>query len=130
MRASLRRDLTAAFKTGDRVAVSALRSALAAIENAEALPVDHLARSVTENEHVAGAAAGLGAAEVQRRHLAEADLRAIVVREVHERSVAAGDYEQLGRGDLAELLRSETDVLAGTCARPGNWSSSRPTRRG
>lgn len=89
-----------------------LRSALAAIENAEALPADQPLHRVAENEHIAGSAAGLGAAEVERRHWTEADLHAIVEKEVHERSVAAGGYEQIDRNDLAERLRSEADVLS------------------
>ncbi|GAA3465184.1 GatB/YqeY domain-containing protein [Saccharothrix longispora] len=115
MRASLRDSLTAALKSRDRVAVAALRSALAAIGNAEAVPVDRPAdgvpADVTGSEHVAGAAAGLGAAEAERRHLTEADLRSIVEDEVRERSVAALEYERLGRDDLAERLRAEAEVL-------------------
>lgn len=112
MRTSLRRDLTAALKAQDRVAITALRSALAAIENAEAHPADHLSQRATESEHIAGSAVGLGAAEAERRHLTEADLHAIVETEVHERSVAARGYEQIGRNDLAERLRAEADVLS------------------
>lgn len=111
MRASLRRDLTAALKSRDRVAIAALRSALAAIENAEALPADHPVPSAAESKHIAGSAVGLGAAEADRRQLTETDLRAIVEAEVHERSVAAREYEQLGRNDLAQRLRSEADLL-------------------
>lgn len=112
MRASSRDDLTAALKARDRVAVTALRSALAAIDNAEARPVDHALDSVTGNEHVAGSATGLGAAEAERRHLTETDLWSIVENEVRERSVAAQEYKQLGRDDLAERLRAEAEVLS------------------
>ena len=112
MRASLRDDLKAALKARDRVATAALRSALAAIDNAEAVPADHRLDSVTGSEHVAGAAIGLGAAEAERRHLTEADLRSIVENEVQERSVAAEEYEQLGRNDVAERLRAEAEVLS------------------
>lgn len=112
MRTSLRRDLTAALKARDRVAVTALRSALAAIENAEALPTGHSSHRVVESEHIAGSAVGVGAADAERRHLAEADLHAIVEKEVHERSAAAGEYERTGRDDLAERLRSEAEVLS------------------
>ena len=112
MRASLRDDLKAALKAHDRVAITALRSALAAIDNAEAVPADHPLDSVTGNEHVAGSASGLGAAEAERRHLTEADLRSIVENEVRERSVAARKYEQFGRNDLAEGLRAEAQVLS------------------
>ncbi|HEY0449705.1 GatB/YqeY domain-containing protein [Actinophytocola sp.] len=111
MRASLRDDLKAALKGRNDVAITALRSALAAIDNAEAVPTDHPLGNVTENEHVAGAASGLGAAEAERRHLTEADLRSIIENEVRERSVAAREYEQLGRTDRAERLRAEAEVL-------------------
>jgi uncharacterized protein YqeY len=110
MRTNLRRDLTAALKNRDQVAVTALRSALAAIDNAEAVPVDH-PLNVVDNGHVAGAAVGLGAAEVDRRHLTEADLHTIVAREVSERSTTAEQYERLGRNDAAGRLRAEAEVL-------------------
>lgn len=109
MRTSLRRDLTAALKARDRVSVAALRSALAAIENAEALPADQLPASAANEPWSAN---GVGAAEAQPRHLTEADLREIVEREVRERSVAADEYEQIGRHDRAESLRSEAAVLS------------------
>jgi uncharacterized protein YqeY len=111
MRTILRRDLTAAIKTRDRVAVAALRSALAAIENAEALPENRDGQTTVANEHVAGSVVGLGAAEVARRHLTESDLRAIIQNEADQRAEAAAGYEQLGRGEHAERLRSEADLL-------------------
>jgi uncharacterized protein len=63
--ARLRAALTAALGSGDRVAVAAVRSALAAVGNAEA--VDPAAQSghadlaKTPGVHFAGARAGLGA---------------------------------------------------------------------
>jgi hypothetical protein len=112
VRTSLREDLTAALKARDRVAVTALRSALAAIDNAGAVPVDLPSDSMAGNEHVAGSATGLGAAEAERRHLTDADLRSIIESEVRERSVAAAEYDELGRDDLAERLRAEAEVLS------------------
>jgi uncharacterized protein YqeY len=111
MRTSLRADLTAALKARDQVAVTALRSALAAIDNAEAVPADHPSSSFSGNEHVAGAAS-LGATEAARRDLTEADLRSIVEQEVRERAVAAQEYEQLGRDEHAQRLRAEAEVLS------------------
>ena len=111
MRTNLRRDLTVALKARDRVAVAALRSALAAIENAEAPSADVSESATVANEHVAGSAVGLGAGEGDRRDLTEADLRAIIEAEVRERSDAAGEYEQSGHHDAARRLRSEADVL-------------------
>lgn len=117
MRASLRDDLKTALKARNHVAIAAIRSALAAIDEAEAVPADHpvvsASRSehVTGNEHIAGSVHGLGAAEAERRHLTEADLRAILENEVRMRSGAAQEYVQLGRSDLAERLRAEAEVL-------------------
>lgn len=111
MRATLRADLTAALKRRDRVAVAALRSALAAIDNAEAVPADQPLPGDAGTEHVAGSLVGVGAAETERRQLTEADLRAIVAREVRERTAAASRYEQLGRPDDAARLRTEAEVL-------------------
>ncbi|MEV0347236.1 GatB/YqeY domain-containing protein [Nonomuraea sp. NPDC050680] len=112
-----RSNLKTALKARDRIAITALRSALAAIENAEAVPVDPPSpgapkHEVTQNEHFAGSAAGLGAADVERRLLTEADLLSIVEKEVRERSDAAREYERLGRDDLAERLRAEAEVLS------------------
>jgi uncharacterized protein len=112
MRAEMRADLTAALKARDRVAAAALRSALAAIENAEAVVVDPPPASATVGEHVAGAAVGAGAAEAERRRLTEADLRSIVAGEVRERARTAQEYERLGRGDLTGRLRLEIEVLS------------------
>lgn len=106
----MRRDLKTAMKARDQIAVASIRSALAAIDNAEAVQVEH---GVTENggANVAGSVVGLGAAEAERRDLAADDIHAIIEAEVHDRAVAAGRYEQVGRNDAAERLRAETDVL-------------------
>lgn len=106
MRAEMRTDLTAALKARDRVATAALRSGLAAIENAEAVPTEHGADS-------GGVATAPGVADVERRLLTEADLRLIVETEVQERSAAARRYQELGRSDLAEQARAEAEVLGG-----------------
>ena len=106
----LRRALTAALKARDAVAVSALRSALAAIENAGA--VDAAQAPSPDSGRIAGAVAGIGAGEVARRPLGDADLRALVVAEVEHRRTAAREYAALGRPDRAERLQAEADVLA------------------
>ncbi|KAA9154297.1 hypothetical protein FPZ12_032340 [Amycolatopsis acidicola] len=111
MRDNLRDALKTALKSRDRSAISALRSALAAIDNAEAIPVDQSVDTTAGNEHVAGAALGVGAAEARRRTLTEADVRSIVENEVRERTGAAEDYERLGRAEQAGQLRAEAAVL-------------------
>lgn len=110
MRSRLRADLTTALKARDRVAVTALRSALSAIENAEAIPVDDSAPSISGTEHVAGAV-GLGAAEAARRELTDADVLAVLLDEVAQRVTAADEYARLDRTDAADRLRAEAAVL-------------------
>ncbi len=107
------------------VAASALRSALAAIGNAEAV-LPRPGPGPAGSAHVAGAVEGLGAGEAERRVLTEADLGEIVQAEITERRAAAGQYEQAGRSDRAERLRREADVLAAVGRRDGG----RPTRSG
>ena len=79
--------LTAAMKARDRVAVAALRSALARVANAEAVHIDTVPRAGALHD----AAVGAGAADAPRRELTEADVREVVEAEVaeHERVGAA-----------------------------------------
>lgn len=108
MRQRLRSALTAAMRRRDRVAVSALRSGLAAIDNAEAVdrPAD-----VNGSLAIEQIAVGLGANEVGRRLLTEAEMAAIVGAEATDRDAAAGDYDRLGQPDRAAQLRAEAAVL-------------------
>jgi uncharacterized protein len=103
--------LTAALKARDTIAVSALRSALAAIDNAAAVPAGPSPSASAGSPHVAGAAAGLGAAEAERRYLTEAETEEIVRTEVAERRAAARTYQQAGRPDQADRLLREAHVL-------------------
>lgn len=113
MRTTMRADLILAVKARDKAATAALRSALAAIENAEAIPVDESTKSTTGTAQVVGATAfGDGAAEAERRELTDAEVAAIVANEVADRITAAGEYARLGRDDQAARLRAEADVLA------------------
>ena len=109
MRSRLRSDLSVAIKARDGVAITALRDALAVIENAEAVQV-LAGPQVTGSRYVAGAAFGHGA-EVERRKLTGADERELVQSQVDQRRIAATEYEKLGRQDAADRLRAEADVL-------------------
>jgi uncharacterized protein YqeY len=111
MRTRLRHDLTVAIKARDRATTRALRSALSAIENAEATEVIHDPRVGTGSEHFAGSSSGLGAAEVERRVLSDSDVHALIQAQVDERLHAIEEYERCRRGDLASQLRAEADVL-------------------
>jgi hypothetical protein len=147
--ARLRRALTAALRARDMTAAAALRSALGAIGNAEAVPVpptrpgpsgaaqsgtaqsgtaqsgtaqsgaDPSAASAARarpagrgSPHVAGAVAGLGAAEAERRRLSPPQVAAIVQAEIDERLAAAAEYERAGRADRAARLAAEARALA------------------
>lgn len=113
MRDQLRHDLTTALKRRDRTAVSALRSAIAALDNAEAVDVVERRRpAVATSGHIAGASAGAGSADVPRRVLTDAEIAAIVADQIEERRESARQYAELGRPEAAERLIAEADVLA------------------
>ena len=81
LRTHLRRRLSTALRDQDRPGTSALRSALAALDNAEAVqPAEDFRPEVSE--HFAGGVAGLDAAEAQRRVLDAESQRAIVKAEI------------------------------------------------
>jgi uncharacterized protein YqeY len=115
LRQRLREALPAAMKAGDRVAVAALRSALAAIDNAEA--VDSTA-AANERLGIGQLPVGVGAAEVPRRILTSAEMEHIVRAEVAEREAAARDYVRADRPERAERLRREAGVLSRYLADP------------
>ena len=105
----LRAALLDARRARDAVAVRALRTALGAIDAAGAVPAVPLAAGGSGS--IAGAAAGLGAAEVARREVSEHDVVGIVRAEVAERHDAAVALARAGRLDAAEELRAEAAVL-------------------
>jgi len=110
MEERLRAALRSAMRSRDLVAIAALRSALGALDNATAVPVEASTASVpAAGEHVAGGVAGLGAAEAARRELTPAEAEAVVRSEVTQRRSAA---EQYPAGAAADRLRAEADVLA------------------
>jgi len=106
----LRSDLTAALKARDSVTVAALRSALAALENAGAIEVP--ASGAEGSKHIAGTTPGVGSTDTARRVLSEHDARAILRSQVEEHRLAADQYARVGRHDIAERRRTEAAVLA------------------
>ena len=81
----LRLALREALRARDTIAVSALRSALATIDNASAVPVGPTPAADVGSAHFAGAIQGVGAGEAERRQLSDAELEEIVRAEVAER---------------------------------------------
>jgi uncharacterized protein YqeY len=110
-RTTLRDELLRARKARDATRVSALRSALAAIDNAET--PDNTSVTASGSATIAGSVAGLGAAEVSRRELSEAEIRALFAAEVEERLTAAEQCTAGGYLDRAATLRVEAAVIAG-----------------
>ncbi|GAA0799208.1 GatB/YqeY domain-containing protein [Spirilliplanes yamanashiensis] len=102
--------LTPAMRARDGAAVAALRSALAAVANAEAVPAPE--RTGSSLAIGPGTALGAGGAEAVRRELTDDDVRGIVSAEVAERHDAAESYDRLGRAQQAAQLRAEAAVLA------------------
>ena len=109
LRARLRFALTQAMKARDAVARTALRATLGAIDNAEA--ADPSAAPTMLPGRIAGGVAGLGAGEVARLELSEADVVEIVRNEIADRERAAAEYETSGHAEHAAALRAEAAVL-------------------
>ncbi|WP_336081495.1 hypothetical protein [Nocardia sp. SSK8] len=108
LRERLRAGLKPAMKARDRSAVAALRSVLAAIDNAEAIDAGAVKAGALE-----GSPVGLGAAEVRRRDLTDDDIERIVRGEIGERRDAAAEYDRLGAAERRDQLTAEADTLAG-----------------
>lgn len=85
----MRAALLVARKRRDTAATVALRTALAAIANAEAVP----------------------AAEGPRRRLTPEQERALVLDELTEREAAAARYRGLGHAEHADQLIAEAEAL-------------------
>lgn len=119
LRTALRARLTTAMRERDRATVATLRSAVAALENAEAVPVDELRAGGAggagalgaSSEHVAGAAIGVGAAEAERLVLDDDAESAIVRAEVATLHEAAEAYEAAGHADRAAEARISAATL-------------------
>jgi hypothetical protein len=94
----------------DRAATSALRSAVAAIENAEAVPVVDRP-TVATSADVAGAALGIGAAEAERLVLDATDERRVVAAELVALAEAEAAYAAAGDTERATAASAGARVL-------------------
>ncbi|HYN65459.1 MAG TPA: hypothetical protein VES93_01140 [Ornithinibacter sp.] len=99
--------LMSSMKARDPVAIAALRSALARVANAEAVPIDTTPRAGALHE----APVGAGAADAPRRELTEADVRAVVEAEVAEHERSARHLADAGRPEDAARVTAEASVL-------------------
>jgi uncharacterized protein len=114
LRAQLRRDLRAAMKAQRRDEMAALRTLIAAIDNAESVedPAPATPAAPASGAPVAGSLPGLGTADAARRELSERDLQRIIESELWERDAQAERLELLGRAGDASRLRAEAKMIA------------------
>lgn len=96
------------MRAGDKAAVSALRAALGALDNAEAVPVQEteLRGLALEESPV-----GVGVTERARRELGEHSVVGIVKAEAAERLEAAAQLTAPAHAHRAARLRAEAAVL-------------------
>ncbi len=97
----MKADLRTAMKLRDTATVSTLRTLIAAIDNAQTVPLDEaIAPSVGKTN------------DVPRRELSGAEVRTLLQSEATERRATIKQYECLGRSSEADRLRTELDVIA------------------
>jgi uncharacterized protein YqeY len=106
IRDALKSAVVQAMKRRDRDALAVYRTALAAIDNAEAVPVG----SSTPAGAIELSAVGVGRTEAQRRALTEQDMIDIVLREADERRAAADSLAGV-QPAAAQQLRREAGYL-------------------
>jgi hypothetical protein len=115
LRTCLRSRLTLAMRQRDREATAVLRSAIAAIENAEAVPVPATqappGTSSTTSARVSGSALGIGATEAERRVLDAATERAVVRAEVASLCEAEQAYAAAGDSSRAQSASAGAALL-------------------
>ena len=105
LREVLRADLKAAIKAGWREEANLVRTLIAAIDNAEAVPLPDGARPADS------ASFASGAAEAPRKVLDEADVRAVLNAEIDSRLNAATQIRAMGNEAEAFRLDAEADMI-------------------
>lgn len=102
LRERMQADLVLAIKAGDRTRVSVLRTALAALANAEAV-VD---------PHQSSTPAAFGTTEVPRRELDEAEVRRVLTEELDELRSTGDELRRRQRSTDADDLDAKRAILA------------------
>jgi uncharacterized protein YqeY len=112
LRERLRRDLTAAMKAGRREDVAAIRTLIAAIDNAEAAGVRPPMRPTSSSsEDFAISTPGAGSGDAPRRELGDAELDKIFEAEIADRREHEAQYGAVGRPDAAARMRREAQLI-------------------
>jgi uncharacterized protein YqeY len=100
----LRGDLKSAMQAKAAAEVRVLRTLIAALDNAEAVP--------TEIQGYVSREFGDPSGEVARRELGRAEIDAVIAAEIESRLAAATDYDRHQRPDESARLRDEAAVIA------------------
>lgn len=108
-KAILRSKLREAMGARQKHVVAVLRETLAALDNAEAPPLNSI-RPASEGVF-AGSVEGVGAGEVSRLLLEPETVSSLVRREIQERKDAAHEYSKLGKMEEAGILLEQAGVL-------------------
>lgn len=116
LRLRMRQALPDAMRARDKAAVSALRTTLAALDNAEAVPVDGAGPRASALER---SPVGVGVTEAARRELTEGAVADVVRAEAAERLDAAERLTTPAHADRAARLRAEAAVLLRFLDGPG-----------
>lgn len=102
VRNRMKTDLRQAMKERDMATVATLRTMLAALDNAEAVPVEvNASFQWMPGQH----------SDVPRKALSEEEFLQILRKEAVGRRTAIATYEGLGRIEEAERLRAELSVF-------------------
>ncbi|MCC3768810.1 GatB/YqeY domain-containing protein [Streptomyces sp. UNOC14_S4] len=104
------------MRARDKVSVSTLRATLAALDNAEAVPVGEAGLRGVALEH---SPVGAGTTEAVRSELSERDVVDIVHAEITERLDAAAQLTAPAHAGRAARLRAEAAVLQRLLDGPG-----------
>lgn len=105
LQARLREDLRAAMRIRAAAEVSLLRVLIAAVDNAQSVPVGEAHQRYVERPF------GDGSAEVPRLSLSAADVAALLRSEAAAREAAAAEFDRVGAADRAGALRQEAEIV-------------------
>jgi hypothetical protein len=103
--------LAIAMRRRDTAVVAAIRSAMSAIANSQAVPTAGPSRTTAESEHFAGSTAGLGAAEAERLALSEQQQRSTLAGEIAQLLEHVHRLDRLCRRDEADGVRRAVQTL-------------------
>ncbi len=101
MKSRMRADLRAAMKERRTHETRLIRALVAAIDNAEAPPLQGGRAAVKQHQFAEGSA------EIERISLSPAQVRVVLLEEARERERAADELDSLARQDQADALRAE-----------------------